>query len=139
MCETNLVAGCHQSPNEASDDHDFIDQDSVEDRRPWETGSEEEIHKQQWGGDDPDLVSLNSQMTRRICIPINVSNVEDLTEIASDLGVGAHELRLDASLSQVGAHGEVGDGRDHRDGGSDVMEDTVRARLRKGQASESDS
>lgn len=46
-----------------------------------------------------------------------------------DLGVAAHEFRLDTSLSQIGAHGEVGDGSDHCDRSGDVVEHSVGTRL----------
>lgn len=71
-------------------------------------------------------------------IPINIANVEDLAEIARDLGTGSDELRLDTRLSQVGAHSEIGDSCNHGDRSGDVVEDTVGTGLSEGQASESD-
>lgn len=62
-------------------------------------------------------------------LPVNVANVEDLTEGAGNLGVGAYEFRADASLSQVGAHGEVSYAGDQGDSSGDVMEEAVCARL----------
>lgn len=62
-------------------------------------------------------------------LPVNVANVEDLTKGAGDLGVGTNEFGANASLSQVGAHGEVGDSGDHSNGGGDVVEEAVCARL----------
>ena len=61
--------------------------------------------------------------------PVDISNVEDFTKIARHLGVAAHELGFDASLPQIGAHGEIRNGSDHGDGGRDVVEDTMRTRL----------
>ena len=48
-----LVARRDQGANETGDDHDFINQDGVEDRGPWQTSSQEDIHEQQRCGDDP--------------------------------------------------------------------------------------
>jgi len=57
--------------------------------------------------------------------PINVSNVEDFTVPACNFGVASHELDDDGSISQVGCHGEVGNGSNEGDGGGDVMESTL--------------
>jgi len=62
-------------------------------------------------------------------LPIDVSNVENLTEVSMDLRVAPHELRLDTSLSQIGAHGEVSDGGNHGNGCRDIVEETVGARF----------
>ena len=62
-------------------------------------------------------------------LPVNVANIEDLTQGAGDLGVGADEFRANASLSQVRAHGEISDTGDHGDSSSNVVEEAVRARL----------
>ena len=62
-------------------------------------------------------------------VPVDVSNVEDLTKVTCDLRIGSNELRLDCRLSQVRTHSEVGDGCDHGDRGGDVVENTVGARL----------
>ena len=62
-------------------------------------------------------------------IPVNVSDIEDLSKIAVHLGVASHELRLDTSLSEIGAHGEVGDRSDHCDSGRDVVKYSMRTRL----------
>jgi len=52
------------------------------------------------------------------------------------LGIASHELRLDTSLAQISAHGEVGDSGHHGDRGGDVVEDTVSARDGVGHAHE---
>ena len=62
-------------------------------------------------------------------LPVNVANIEDLTKGAGNLGVGTDELRTNASLSQIGAHGEVSDTGDHGDSSGNVMKETVCARL----------
>lgn len=71
-----------------------------------------------------------------MCLPVNVSNIEDLTEHARDLGISSNELRLDTSLSQIGTHSKVCDRSDHGDRSGDVVEETVRARLGERHASE---
>ena len=62
-------------------------------------------------------------------LPVDVSDVEDLTESSSYLRVAANEFGLNTRLAQVGTHGEIGDCGDHRDPSGDVVEDTVRTRF----------
>lgn len=71
-------------------------------------------------------------------VPVDVSHIKDFTKLASHLGIGADKLGFDASLAEVGAHGEICNGGDHGDGGSDIMEDSVWTGLGEGQACESD-
>lgn len=68
--------------------------------------------------------------------PINISDVEDFSVAAVDHGVGASELDIDGRPAEIGGHGEISDGCDHGDGGCDVVEDTVSARLGHGKADE---
>lgn len=46
-----------------------------------------------------------------------------------DFRIASHELRLDASLSQIGAHSEIGDASYHGDRGGDVVEHPMGTRL----------
>ena len=69
-------------------------------------------------------------------IPIDIAHVEDLTDVARDLGVAADELDLDTGLTEVGAHGEVGNSGDHGNGGGNVVEDTTATRLGEGETGE---
>lgn len=125
-----LVARSDQGANKTGDDHDLIDQDGVEDRGPWQTSSQEDVHEQQGRGDDPCIVlALFNIPIMSQCLPVNVANVEDLTKGAGNLGIGTDELRANASLSQVGAHGEIGDAGDHGDSSGDVVEEAVCARF----------
>ena len=62
-------------------------------------------------------------------LPVNVANVEDLTNGAGDLGIGTDEFSTDTSLSQVGAHSEVSDTGDHGDSSGNVVEKAVGTRL----------
>lgn len=65
-------------------------------------------------------------------VPIDVADVEDFASAtwnATDLGIRTDELGLDRYLSEVGGHGEVGDGCHQGDGGTKVVEDTVGTRL----------
>ena len=48
-----LVARRDQGAYETSDDHDLIDQEGIENRGPWKTSSQENVHEQQRCGDDP--------------------------------------------------------------------------------------
>ena len=71
-------------------------------------------------------------------LPVDVANVEYFSKGAVNLGVGTHELRFNARLPQVGAHGEIGDAGNHGDSGGDVVEETVCTRLGEGEAHEGD-
>ena len=81
------------------------------------------------------MVSLFSNMST-LNLPINVSNVEDLTVITADDRITAHELNVDRGPSEVATHGEVRDRGDHSDAGGDVVEDTLRARLGESKTNE---
>lgn len=71
----------------------------------------------------------NKCSVTQMYLPVDVSDIEDLSEVSMNLGVVPHILRLDTSLSQIGAHGEIGDGGHHGDRCRDVVEHTVGARL----------
>lgn len=60
MCKdvAHLVARLYQSADETSHNHDFIEEDGVEDGRPWHAGSQEQIHEQQRSCNRP--VPVNS-------------------------------------------------------------------------------
>lgn len=60
---TYFVARGDQCTDETSNDHDLIDQDSVEDRGPWKTSCQEKIHEQEGGSDDPDVISMEPLQT----------------------------------------------------------------------------
>jgi hypothetical protein len=66
-----FVRRCDQSSNETGDDHDLVHENGVENRGPRKTSGEEDIHEKKGRGDEP----------------VDVSNVEDLTIEAGDLGV----------------------------------------------------
>ena len=66
----------------------------------------------------------------------DISHVEDLTVRAPDDRVVARELDIDGGPAEVATHGEVGNRCNHGDGGGDVVEDTVLARLRQGETDE---
>jgi hypothetical protein len=67
-----------------------------------------------------------------------IPHVEDLTVETANLGVVADELDSNAGPAKVGSHGEVCNGGDHGDHGSNVVEDTVLARLGEGKTHEGD-
>lgn len=66
--------------------------------------------------------------------PVNIANIEDLPVEAANFGIGTDELDGDGCLSQIGAHGEVGDGGHQGDGSGDVVKDALRTRLGEGEA-----
>ena len=128
-----------QSPNQTGDDHDLINQEGVKDGWPRKSRGQKQIQKQERGGDDPEgTVSwIPKQFQTGLgCVPIDISHIEDFTKLAGHLGIRPDELGLDASLAEVSAHGEVCNGSDHGDGGRDVVEDSMWARLGEGQACE---
>lgn len=57
--------------------------------------------------------------------PVNIANIKDLPVDAADFGIGTDELDGDGCLSQIGAHGEVGDGGHQGDGRGDVVKDAM--------------
>lgn len=70
-------------------------------------------------------------------IPVDIPNIEDLSDAASHLGVVvAHEFNWDPGLAQVGTHGEIGNGSDHGDGGRDVVEHAMGPGLGVGETGE---
>ena len=69
-------------------------------------------------------------------LPIDVADVEDFTKTAGNLGIGTYKFRTNASLSQVGTHGEVSNTSDHGDRSGDVVEEPMGARLSEGKAHE---
>lgn len=104
-----LVGGRGECSDETGDDHDLVDENYEEGGGPWHPRGEEQVHEKQRGSDDP----------------VDVSDVVDLTEVAANLGVAALELDGDGGPTQVGGHGEVGNGSDHGDAGGDVVENTI--------------
>lgn len=73
-----------------------------------------------------------------VCIPVDVSNIEDLTQVTRHLRIRSNELRRNPSLSQIGTHGEIGDRSDHGDRSSYVVENAVGARDGERETSEGD-
>ena len=111
--ETPLIRSLDESTNESSGNHDLVHEDGVENGRRWQAAGQEEIQQQEGRGQEP----------------VNVSDIEDLSHVAVHFGAGAFELNLDSGPSKVGAHTEVGDGRNQRDASSDIVEQAVRSRL----------
>lgn len=118
-----FVARLNQGADKAGDNHNFIDEDGVNDGGSWKTTCQEKVKQQEWGGDDP----------------VDVSNIKDLSQVATDLGVGSLELDLDGSPAEVRAHGEVGNRGNQGDGSGDVVEEALRAWLGEGQTHEDSS
>lgn len=69
-------------------------------------------------------------------LPVDVSNIEDLTHSAGHPGIGSPELWFNTGLSKVGAHGKISDGSNQCDCCGDVVEDTVRTGLGEREPSE---
>jgi len=111
--EAPLVAGLNQSTDETSDNHDLIHDDDVEDGGPRHSAREEKVQEQQRSGEKP----------------VDISNVEDLADYPSDLGIGTTELDGNCSPTKVAAQGEVGNGSDEVDQGAKIEEDALLARF----------
>lgn len=133
-----LVAAGDQSTNETGDDHNLVDQDSPENGRGGHASGEEQVKEQERSGNDPStlLALFHCFWPDILNIPIDVSNVVDLTARATNDRVAALELNLNGDPSQVRCESEVGDGCNHDNTGGDVVEDTVMARLGERQAHE---
>jgi hypothetical protein len=119
---TPLVGGLDQGADKTSDDHNQVDKDYPHDGGPWHTSSEQKIHEQKRGSDDP----------------VNVTHVEDLTVYSGDSRVATSELNIDGGPAQIGCHAKVSNGCDHGDAAGDVVEDAVGAWLGEGVADECD-
>jgi hypothetical protein len=52
-CLTPLVTTLDKSTNEASNDHDFVKEDGIENSRPGQSSSKEKIHQKQRRGHEP--------------------------------------------------------------------------------------
>ena len=115
-----LVARADESASQTGDDHDLVDKNDIHDSRPRHAGSEEQVHEQERGSDEP----------------VDVAHIEDLTVETSNARVAALELDSNAGPAKVRCHGEVCNGGDHGDRGGDVVEDAVLARLGGGKTDE---
>lgn len=71
--------------------------------------------------------------------PIDVSDVENLTEYSADPRIRAPELNWNGSIAQVGSHGKVRNGGSHSNGCSNVMKNTITSGNRKAVANECNS
>jgi len=120
-----LVGRLDESTNKTGDDHDLVDEDDPENGWPRHTSGQEEIKEKKWSGDEP----------------VDVANVEDLTVQASNDTTTdiANELNADWGPAKVRTHGEIGDGGDHGNTSSNVVEKTVLAWLGPGKTDEGES
>lgn len=69
---------------------------------------------------------------------VDQPDIVDFAVHASDLGITALELDGNTSPSQMRSHGEVSNRCDHGDGGGDVVENALLARLCGGKTTEGD-
>jgi len=80
-----LVARRDESAHKTCDDHNLVDQDGVQNGWQGKTSSQHQIREEKWCGHKP----------------IDVSYVEDLTSHSGNDWVGADELYIDDSVTQV--------------------------------------
>jgi hypothetical protein len=118
-----LVLGLDESTDETGNNHDLVDEDGPQDSGPWHSGGEQKI----------------SQEKRSRNEPIDVADVVDGTVSATNNGVAALVLDANGSESEVGTHGEVGNGSDKDNSSGDVVEDAVAARLALTEADEDEA
>lgn len=118
-----LVVGLDKSANKTSHNHDLIHENGVRDRGPRKTRGKQQIKQQQ----------------RRSNEPVDVAHVEDLTLNPGDEVAGTLKFDVDRCPAEVGGHAEVGDGGDQRDSGSNIMEETLSARLASGHGEDGES
>ena len=118
--ELTLVRSTSKSANKTRNNHHLIHEDSNGNSRSRQTRRQEKVHKQE----------------RRRDEPVNVPDVEDFTRAGSgNRGTArTHKLGRDGSLSQTRGHRVVGNGSDQGDGGRDVVEQPVAARLAEAHA-----
>lgn len=109
--EWPLVDALDESANQASHDHDFVDEDDPENGGPWHTGGKQQVHEKQRCSDEP----------------VHVTSIVDGAVGTTNDWIAAAELDFDRREAEVGAHGEVGNGCNKDDTTGDVVEDTVAA------------
>lgn len=109
-----LVGAANKGTNETSNNHDFVNEDDEEKSGPRHGSGQHQVEEKQRGGDEP----------------IDVADIEDLTVDTANLShARSLEFNIDRGPAEVGSHGEVGNSGDHSDGSSDVVKNTVLARL----------
>jgi hypothetical protein len=118
-----LVLGGDECANKTGDNHDLIDDDGPQDARPWHSSGEHEVGQEQRGGDDP----------------VDVANIVDRTVVSTNHWVVALELYFDGSETEVGAHGEVGNGGNEDDSSCEVVENAVATLLAHTQTDENEA
>jgi len=84
---TPLVRADDETSNETGDDHDNVKEDQGDDVRKGESGGEDQLEQEAWGGDDP----------------VDVPDVPELTGEADIV-----ELDVDGGGTEVRSHREVG-------------------------------
>lgn len=109
--ESPFVSGGDQSTNEASDDHDLVQEDCPEDCRPWKAGGEHKVGQEQRRGHKPTDFKPSARVAdgngHFQASPVNVSCVKDFSIHAGDIGTISLELHIDWCPAQVTTHGEV--------------------------------
>jgi hypothetical protein len=118
-----LVIGNDERANKTSHNHDLVNNDGPKDSRPWHSGGEQEIEKEERGGNEP----------------INVSSIVDGPVGSSHNGVAALVLDANGSEAKVGAHSKVCNGSDEDYSSSDVVEDAIATVLAHAESDEAEA
>jgi hypothetical protein len=115
---TPLVAAMHKRTNKQHNNHNQLHQQSIQRSRSRHARGQQQL--------DQDQRISNK--------PINIPDVENLSHIATDLGISAEELDLDGGPAKIAAHTEVCDGGDQADRDVEVVEQALGAWLEEGEA-----
>ena len=109
--EPPLVAGSNQSTDKASDDHDLVHGDGVQEGRPRQAAREEQIHEEQGRGEKP----------------VDIPNIEDLANKTANLWTRASKFDRDGRPAEIATQGEVGNGGEEVDQSAQIEEDALLA------------
>ncbi|CAG9999272.1 unnamed protein product [Clonostachys byssicola] len=94
--ESPFVGGLSKCTKQVADDHGLVNQYDSQQSRPGDACRKEECREKERRGDEP----------------VDVASIEDLSSTGSHHLASPDELDLNGNLSQVRAHGEVGDAAD---------------------------
>jgi hypothetical protein len=118
-----LVPGLDESSNQTGDNHNLVDNDGPENGGPWHTGGKEEIGKKKRSGNEP----------------IDVANVVDRTVVTTNDRVITVVLDSNGCETEVGTHGEIGNGGNEDNSSGDVVEDAVATLLAHAEPNEDEA
>jgi hypothetical protein len=128
---TPFIGAFDQGANQTSDNHDLIDQDSIQNSWPRKPGGQQKVEEQQWCCEEPYwwLTLDHTVRKEKMKLTIDMADIKDLSNIASYLPVASPKLDGDARPAKVGCHGEVSDSGNQCHAGGDVVEDARMSKI----------